>query len=261
MRRLSYRQVLEIVSGKPVEELILVGGQALNAWAEALGVASDNAEGLYGAALSDDIDFLGLAPAAIALAEALEADVAVATMDDHTPNAAIVTFDYDGEQNQIDVLHSLQGFSHLELEQVRRWAAVPIMPNAGRGALRVMHAVHCLQSQLENVYGSLNRRADADGARNANRVRLAAEVVRRTIPRYLDDNDAGSGRAVVEKVYEFARARPALRALTQDGIDITQSVVGDERLGADFVGKRLPQLRKYFQTATEKYRKRLERAG
>ena len=179
MRRLSFRQVLELVSGKPVDELILVGGQAINAWAEALGIASEHEEGLYGAAVSDDIDFLGLAPAAIGLSDAIGGRVQIATIDSHTPNAAVVSFDFAGETNTIDVLHSLQGFSDADLAEVRKWAATPELPAAIDNKLRVMHPLHCLQAQLENIYGSLNRRERGDGPRSANRLRLLCEIARR----------------------------------------------------------------------------------
>lgn len=246
MRRLSYRKVLELVSGKPVDELILVGGQAINAWAEALGVASADEEGLYGAAVSDDIDFLGLAPAAIRLADAIEGRVQVAAIDSHTPNAAVVSFDFDGETNTIDVLHSLQGFGEADLAEVRRWAATPELSAAIDNKLRVMHPLHCVQAQLENVYGSLNRREQADGLRSANRLRLLCEIARRTIRRYLDEGDTDSARAMIERLYALARSAPALRARAMDGIDLVEGHPRDARFGEEFLNKRLPQLERYL---------------
>lgn len=256
MRRLSYRQVLELVSGKPVDELILVGGQATNAWAEVLGIASESAEGLYGAALSDDIDFLGLAPAAIKLAKAIGGDLKVAGMDSHTPNAAVVTFDFGGETNTIDVLHSLQGFSEGDLQEVREWAATPEMPGALENKLRVMHPLHCLQAQLENVYGVLNRREKADGKRSASRVRLLCEIGRRTIHRYLDDREIDSARRMIERLYELAHSGPALRARTTDGIDLVEGHSRDAKLGVDFLEKRLPQLERHLKDKLEKDERR-----
>lgn len=261
MRRLSYRQVLEIVSGKPVDELILVGGQATNAWAEALGIASDSAEGLYGVAISDDIDFLGFAPAAISLAKAIGGKVKVAAIDSHTPNAAVVTFDLDGETNTIDVLHSLQGFSERDLEEVRKWAAVPEMPQALENRLRVMHPLHCLLGQLENVYGVLNRREKGDGERNANRVRMLCEIARRTIQRYLDEGDADSARLMIERLYERARTEPALRARTMDGTDLVEGLPLDARLGGAFLEKRVPQLERYLKEKREKHGRRTRHAS
>lgn len=256
MRRLSYRQVLELVAGKPVDALVLVGGQATNAWAEALGVANEYEEGVYGAALSDDIDFLGLAPAAIKLAKAIGGDVQVAGIDSHTPNAAVVTVDFDGEKNIIDVLHSLQGFSEGELREVRAWAATPEMPEALESKLRVMHPLHCLQAQLENVYGSLNRREREDGERNANRVRLLCEIVRRTIQRYLADGEIDSARVMIERLYELARSRPALRARTIDAIDLVEGHSADAKLGVDFLEQRVPQLKRYLKDKLEKDERR-----
>lgn len=256
MRRLSYRQVIELVSGKPVDELILVGGQAINAWAEALGIATEYEEGLYGAAVSDDIDFLGLAPAAIKLANAIGGDVKVAGMDDHTPNAAVVTFDFDGETNTIDVLHSLKGFSDSGLQEVRDWAATPEMPAALDNKLRVMHPLHCLQAQLENVYGSLNRREEVGGERSANRVRMSCEIARRTINRYLDEAAVESARLMVERLYKLAPSRPALRARATDGIDLVEGHSRDAKLGGDFLEKRLPQLERYLKRKLEKAERR-----
>lgn len=256
MRRVSYRQVLELVSGKPVDELILVGGQAINAWAEVLGVASENEEGLYGAALSDDIDFLGLAPAAIKLARAIGGRVKVAGMDHHAPNAAVVTFDFDGETNTIDVLHSLQGFSQDELDEVRMWAATPEMPGALESKLRVMHPLHCLQAQLANVYGVLNRREREDGKRNANRVRLLVEITRRTVDGYIARGDPDSARLMIERLYALARSGPAIRARAVDDIDVIDGHSRDGSLGADFLTKRLPRLERYLRTKLEKDERR-----
>lgn len=261
MRRLSYRQVIELVSGKPIDELILVGGQAINAWAEALGLANEHEEGLYGAAVSDDIDFLGLAPAAIKLADAIGGEVKVAGIDSHTPNAAVVTFDVDGETNTIDVLHSLQGFSEADLQEVRKWAATPELPEALENRLRVMHPLHCLQAQLENVYGSLNRRERDDGERSANRVRMLCEITRRAIQRYLDGNDADSARASIERLYALARTGPALRALAADGIDLVAGHSRDAQLGPDFVAKRLPQLERYLKDKLERDERRRQNAS
>lgn len=243
-----------------MDELILVGGQATNAWAEALGIGSESAEGLYGAALSDDIDFLGLAPAAISLARAIGGKVKVAAIDSHTPNTAVVTFDLDGETNTIDVLHSLQGFSDGALEEVRTWAAIPQMPQSLETRLRVMHPLHCLQGQLENVYGILNRRDKTDGERSANRVRMLCEIARRTVQRYLDEGEAASARLMIERLYERARTEPALRAKARDGIDLVEGLPLDVRLGAEFLEKRVPQLERYLKGKREKRERRMRNA-
>lgn len=262
MKRLSYRQVLEIIKDKPVEELILVGGQALNAWGEAFAIADEFPDGLYGAALSNDIDFLGMAPAAIAFADALgrHAEVKVATLDDSTPNSAVVIFDFEGVKNTIDFLHALQGFSLLELQRVREWAAIPEISKVINNRLKVMHPIHCLQSQLENVYGqALNRRESSDGERNANRVRLAHEVAKRTVIRYLDEGDPGSAQHTVEYAHGLAVRAPALRAEAVDGIFIADALADDERLGHAFQEKRRPQLIKKVEIARAKYQGLLHR--
>ena len=119
-----------------------------------------------------------------------------------------------------------------------------------------MHPLHCLQAQLENVYGSLNRREREDGERNANRVRLLCEIARRTIQRYLDEGEIDSARLMIERLYELARSVPALRARTIDGIDLVEGRSLDAKLGGDFLEKRLPQLQRYLKDKLEKDERR-----
>lgn len=120
-----------------------------------------------------------------------------------------------------------------------------------------MHPGHCLQSQLENVYGTaLNRREAPDGERNAARVRLACEAVRRTLLHYLEGGDAESGRALVELVFSLAGRDPALRARSTDQLDITAGLAIDQRLGSVFVEKRFPQLQTAHAKAIGKYEAR-----
>jgi len=120
-RRLSFADVLAVVEKVPdLSGIVLVGGQALNFWAETLGIATADAAGVYGPALSDDIDFLGSARAALAFGAATGGKVDVAGWESaHSPNTALVTLDIDGESHLIDFLSSMKGFSPEELERVR----------------------------------------------------------------------------------------------------------------------------------------------
>jgi hypothetical protein len=170
--------------------------------------------------------------------------------------ASVPIPDFDGEKNTIDVLHSLQGFSEGGLQEVRSWAATPEVPAPLENKLRVMHPLHCLQAQLENVYGSLNRREREDGERNANRVRLLCEIARRTVQRYLDEGDIDSARLMIERLYELARSRPALRARVTDGINLVEGHALDAKLGVDFLEKRVPQLQRYLNDKLEKDERR-----
>ena len=67
LRPLSVRDVYTLLERAPtgVEDLVLVGGQALNFWAEVYGLNDPKSELKYGALVSADIDFLGATQVAL----------------------------------------------------------------------------------------------------------------------------------------------------------------------------------------------------
>jgi len=73
----------------PSSPTILVGGQAITAWILHYDIPIPKTET---PALTQDVDFLGSAQEAELLAKEIGADIEIATMDDHTPNTAILSF-------------------------------------------------------------------------------------------------------------------------------------------------------------------------
>jgi hypothetical protein len=62
-RELSIQDVASIMERVPdLSGMMLVGGQALNYWAETLRIADARSTGIYGPATSEDIDIMGCAP-------------------------------------------------------------------------------------------------------------------------------------------------------------------------------------------------------
>ena len=245
-RRLSFRDVLAVVEKVPdLSGIVLVGGQALNFWAETLEIATPDSEGLYGPAVSDDIDFLGSARSAVAFSDAIGGSVQIAGMDSpHSPNTALVTLDIDGEERLIDFLGDMKGFSSGELARVHAWAVPLRMRRGAPRPMYVMHPVHCLEAQIENVYGTaLNRRAELGGERYVSRVRLAIEACRRTTLRYLKNGDARSALNLAEKVHMLSLLPAAMRARFEDGLQVEMGIVESSEMPKEFLEKRLPQLR------------------
>lgn len=255
-RRLSFRDVLAVVEKVPdLNGIVLVGGQALNFWAESLDIASADVSGRYGAALSDDIDFLGSARAALAFGEATGGKVAVVGMENtHGPNTALVTLDIDSEMHLVDFLSDMKGFSPEELEQVRRWAVPLSLQRGTPRPMHVMHPAHCLEAQLENVYGrALNRRAQLGGERYVGRLNLAIEACRRIALRHLSGGDPRSALRVVEKVHELSLMPSAMRARQEDGVHVERAIPDPAAMPKEFVGKRLPQLRRHLERVIKNY--------
>jgi hypothetical protein len=255
-RRLSFRDVLTVIQRVPdLSGIVLVGGQALNFWAESLGIATTETSGPYGAALSDDIDFLGSARAALAFGEAAGGNVAVAGWESaHSPNTALVTLDIDGEEHLIDFLRDMKGFSAQELKRVQRWAVPLRLQRGDMQPLYVMHPVHCLEAQLENVYGTaLNRRAEPGGDRYIGRLKLAIEACRCIALQYLGNRDTRSALNVTEKLHELSLLPSAMRARFDDGVRVEAGIPDESEMPAEFRQKRLPQLRRRLEREIEKY--------
>jgi hypothetical protein len=256
-RLLAISDVARLVANIPdLTGLVLVGGQALNFWAESLQIADADSEGAYGAALSQDIDFLGSAKAAEEIAKAVSGKLKLAgTGNPHSPNTALVTFNVDGETYEIDFLWHLQGFSPAELQQDGdAWTrAVQLQLTDQATPLRIMHPVHCLQSQLENIYGALKRRDEPDGNRYVPRVRLAVEASRRICIKYLDEGDVRSALSVAETIHRLSLRPSALRARLQDDVRVDDAIVIDPRMPASFLERRRPQMREQLENKLSKF--------
>ena len=257
-RRLSIRDVIAVVEKVPdLSGIVLVGGQALNFWAEQLGIVTADTELLYGPALSDDIDFLGPAKLAIAFSDALGGTAQIAGMDNaHSPNTALVTLDIDGENHLIDFLGDMKGFSSSELKRVKDWA-VPARMRGTPQPMYVMHPAHCLEAQLENVYGTaLDRRAELGGERYVGRVRLAIEACRQIILKHLQSSDMRSALKVAEKVHELSLLPTAMRARRADDLRVESAIVEGPEMPKEFLEKRLPRLRAAHERKLRKYEDR-----
>jgi len=256
-RRLSIGDVRAILAKLPDRsDIVLVGGQALNFWAEALAIADARSTGAFGPALSEDIDFLGPPAAALAFAEATGGNVKLPRFDDAaSPNTGLVTLDIDGEPHVVDFLGGLQGFSFRELEELRRFALPVGRYVEGLPQMVVMHPVHCLQSQLENVYGrALDRRAEPGGERYIGRIRLAIEACRRITERYLAAGDPRSALKVAEKVHALSLLQAALRAQAEDGVRVDEGILDSPAMPREFLEKRLPQFRRICERRLKTFR-------
>jgi hypothetical protein len=260
-RKLSLADVLAVLDRVPdALGLVLVGGQALNFWAERLAVAGPDSQGAFGPVVSNGIDFLGSPKAALSFNEAVGGDIKLAGFDDaHSPNAALVTIDYEGETSTIDFLRHLAGFTNAELDRVRRNAVPVRIPGNAAPSLHVLHPVHCLQSQLENVYGEkLNRRADSE--RYIKRVLLAVEVCRQLTFLRLTDTTPKEALAIAEAVFELALTPAALRARVEDNVRVEAGIPPDAKgFPAGFAEQRWPQMQAHLEEKLRKYRNALAR--
>ena len=136
----------------------------------------------------------------------------------------------------------------------RQWAVPLKLPLGTPRPLYVMHPVHCLEAQLENVYGAgLSRRDDPGGERYVGRVRLAIEACRRIGEQHLNDDQARSALRLAEKVHELSMLPAAMRARFEDGVHVERGIPDAAAMPADFRDKRLPQLREQLERVARRY--------
>lgn len=127
--------------------LVLVGGQAIEAWGHVFNVPSPLGPDHP---LTEDVDWLGGKKDAQWLCKLLgdkDTELTFATVDDNTPNSAIAYLRRpDGRVLMIDFLRSILGPSSEEVQSL----AVPVRI-AGGVTLHVLHPLLCLESRFANL--------------------------------------------------------------------------------------------------------------
>lgn len=238
---LSPRDVADLLRrSSQARKAILVGGQALNFWAVHYRLSTETA------ALSRDIDFFGNRKDALAANRDWKGKVNLADFDDHTVNAAVVVVEINNETHGIDFLTSIAG---VDTESLRKNA---IQVQAPGYEFSVMHPLHVMQSQVENVYGLLKRRDDPDGKYYVGRLELAIKVAAAAITELLKAKRHRDALNFAEAMGTLAATREGIDAWLRDGLDLLQSIPERGDWPKKFLDKRLPQLRAHIQERRER---------
>jgi hypothetical protein len=237
IRPLFIRDVGELLQWSAhARNIVLVGGQALNVWAVRFGLAAE------ATAVSRDIDFFGSRADAIAAGLDWHASVETAALDDHTPNAAVVIVNIDNEERGIDFLSSIAG---VDSEELQRWAATI---RGGTYEFRLMHPLHVLQSQLENVYGTLHRRDEPGGEYYVARASLSIEVAKAALVDMLDAGRWRESLRAAERIAKLAVTRVGLAAWARDSVDVSAAIPAHAGWPKRLVATQLPQIERDVRT-------------
>ena len=250
---LSISDVYHILDAIPdTGDFVLIGGQALNFWAEQY---ADRDEALkeYLPFTSMDVDFLGGIDMSATLHDVWGGKLIRADMDTHTPMIAKLNFQTeDGRPVVVDFLDMILGPDKIH---IRKEAGVIKLPNSGK-TFRVMNPAHCLASRLINTYGMLNRRS-LTGGREIRRTALAVRVLHHHIADMFHDSGPSRRAAyrMVEYTADLAADRDGLAAWHLDGTDILEAIPSDSGLGmsGDFLSERLPRIREYIAGKRQHY--------
>jgi hypothetical protein len=231
----------------------VIGGQALNLWAEYYSAADELAQ--YRPYTSKDIDYFGYRDAAQKLADALGGHVLEPTMDDQTPQTAIVEAEVQGQLLRIDFLGNVLGVRPKALQANVVEIIVPYTKDdvAGHLAIPVMHPLHCLQSRIANLV--VLRRPDATARRQAE---AAPVVLRQYLAQALRDGDHREATRTLQGLFDFlardTTGRKAHRVVDRDPLEVMKAFVDDPRIDARY-------REKILQPAIERIRKQRTAIG
>lgn len=252
--RFDAHEVIEIASklGER-DDLVVVGGQATALWAWFYRNRIPQQFRDIPLA-SKDIDYFGFANAARALAHVLEGQASFPTIDQATPNTAIVTADYNGKSLVIDLLGAVLGVTNRELAN----GVSEIEFDAQRDErnctvrVRVMHPMYCLKSRLANILHPATRRRDPLALRQ---LEAAISILQAHIDQAIDE-DRKDAMLCLKELGHFLRFDQFGKAMHLrapfDALPILTAFTGDERLDERYREK---TLRKYI-SRIETYRTR-----
>ena len=231
-------QILQLGDGA-----FIVGGQALNLWAEHYSRTEELAA--YGPYTSKDIDYFGHRHAAQKLADALDGELLIPDGDDHTPQTAIVRAMVGGRNIEIDFLWNVKGVKSQSLigQAVELRLTVRLAEAVGQLRIPVMHPFHCMQSRLANVI-ELGRNTDL-----ARRQLEASPIILRE---YLDDmlgagqvkHVTGVLQALRDYLLSDPNGRKAHRVMANDPARILDHFQHDERIDARWRERSLASMRR-----------------
>lgn len=241
---LAFADVKPILSRleRIADSVVLVGGQAVNFWAElyASRVPAINREAPF---TSKDIDFCGDVRAVQICADRLGGTPRIATIDDHTPNTGVVTFlDDNGVKRSIDFLDSPLGLRAEEVQHLAIPAEVFDATGKATGPLfRIMHPVQVMESRVHNAMTL----PGYDSPAALKQLRLSVICAREFIRDVIDSDRIRVALTLNERIFTFcSKDRDGRQVHAKHGVDPFEAVVtDDDRLPAKFRERRYPQMR------------------
>ena len=225
--------------GDLAEHLVLVGGQAVNFWAERY---RDEVPALAAAApfTSKDVDFCGGPEDVDAIAARLGGEAHHAEPFDPGPNVGVVLAKDDADKPiRIDILRAPFG---LDAAEVRRLSVGldEVLEDGSVAPLRVMHPVISMEARAHNT-ASLPGYAGPEGVQQ---LRASVLCAREFLREILQDGRVRDVLKLNERIFRFRLHQEAARlVLERHQVDVFEAVLDDAALPEAFRTVRLPQMR------------------
>ena len=190
---------------------VLVGGQSLVGWMLYYGIPAPQSD--Y-PALTQDVDFIGARKEAEFLAKEIGGTARYATIDDHTPNTAVITWQPPGKKKlTLDFLSGILGVADAD---VRKLAVDIQFP--GQHPVKILHPLLCLVSRLENLH-RLPIKRTKNGITQA---KMAVEVAGCFLKELLAMNTPETEKQAIKAVHRIAdsaASQAGVTAFIDYGID------------------------------------------
>ncbi|MBT4936738.1 hypothetical protein HON22_02370 [Candidatus Peregrinibacteria bacterium] len=234
--KFTFSEVLKHLNKLPEAEtrkVVLVGGQALNFWADVY----LHQEPISHPFASKDLDFLMSEASSMGeIAKAWNAKLLV--NDDITSTHWGFTVIQDMQQEiKADFMSAVHGLQNKDIRKKH------VTINFDNLALNIMHPIHCFKSRFENVVG-LRRHNE----HSVNQLRVAIKMINIRIQRIIDDNSRDAHKEI-NTIFKYLKRskskRQELYNLFQ--IDLFDSIPDDERLGENYIKKRYPQMKEFLK--------------
>ena len=261
--KLHLEDIADILDTLPENHgAVLVGGQALNLWAEYYAIQDPEIRALE-PFFSADVDFIGTREDAEHMNRTLGGTLRIPDMDTHTiMTAKIDKKTKGGEDLQIDFMESILG---VESHDLKRDAVTVKEPNGNRN-IKLLHPGHCLSSRVHNTYGILERRRRKDGHHHIERTMLALKIMKR----YLQDQfktpvkeKHRPGYNWIEHVTDLATSTAGMKAWKLDNIDLIECmpIAADLTLSEQYRTHRYPRILDHINQKRSAFLKRGDRGG
>ena len=242
VRPLTYRDIQATLArlGDTTAGIVLVGGQALNFWAEHY-MARVPALAASAPYASKDVDFCGSRAAVLECARRLGGRALLPVDFDPTPNSGQLVFvDAEGHERVIDFLQQPFGLDAGDV--LRTSLPVDALDEAGRptGArFRVMHPERCMESRVHNCGGL----PGYDTPRALVQLRASIVCAREFVSDLLRMGRVRPALDLAERVFHLCHDHLHAREVyVRFGVDPFDAVVPDARLPAAFCETRYPQM-------------------
>lgn len=190
--------------------IVLIGGQSIAFWARYYEIAIPKTES---PALTQDLDFVGKATAAVSLGNAINAKIKVATFDDFTPNTALLTWEPSARTYRRLMIVFLSAVLGVLDKDVRDLAVTVEID--GLPPLKVLHPLICMQSRFANL-ATLSSKRDKNGIVQA---KLSVEIARKFVAiDALKKGETVVARAI-SRIIKICTGPSAIYVLREFGID------------------------------------------